>query len=204
MLNTREFVEGNIEVNFATNTLGTHILTKSLIPVISKGEKPRILTVSSGGMLTHKLDANDLMHEKMSKFDGTAVYAQQKRQQVVMTDYFARNNPKIYFATMHPGWADTPAVQTAMPSFREKMLNSLRTPGQGADTLVWMCCVKDLEQFENGAFFQDRKPVAKHLPLAWSRNTLEEEMLLMKKLDEFYEKFKPESSPAPQAQASSS
>ena len=44
MLNTREFVEGNIEVNFATNTLGTHILTKSLIPVISKGEKPRIVS----------------------------------------------------------------------------------------------------------------------------------------------------------------
>ena len=61
-------------------------------------------------MLTQKLDANDLMHDKMTKFDGTAVYAQNKRQQVVMTDYYARNNPKIYFATMHPGWSDTPGI----------------------------------------------------------------------------------------------
>lgn len=43
MVNTREYVEENIEVNFATNTLGTHILTKTLIPLISKAEKPRIV-----------------------------------------------------------------------------------------------------------------------------------------------------------------
>lgn len=38
--------------------------------------------VSSGGMLTQKLDCQDLNSEKMSKFDGTMVYAQNKRQQV--------------------------------------------------------------------------------------------------------------------------
>ena len=43
MVNTREVVEGDIEVNFATNTLGTHILTKSLIPVLEKAEKPRVV-----------------------------------------------------------------------------------------------------------------------------------------------------------------
>ena len=41
-----------------------------------------------------------------------------------------------------------------MPQFREKMINSLRTPEQGADTLVWMCCYENLESIENGAFFQ--------------------------------------------------
>lgn len=34
------------------------------------------------------------------------------------------------------------------------MINKLRTPEQGADTLVWMCCFKDLEKNDNGAFFQ--------------------------------------------------
>ncbi len=43
MVNTREVVEG-LEVNFATNTLGTHILTKSLLPVIEKSEKPRVVS----------------------------------------------------------------------------------------------------------------------------------------------------------------
>ena len=72
----------------------------------------------------------------------------------MLSEIYARNNPTVYFATMHPGWSDTPAVQTSMPSFREKMLDKLRTPEQGADTLVWMCCNPNLEQFENGAFFQ--------------------------------------------------
>ena len=45
MVNTKEFVEGNIEVNFATNTLGTHILSKALIPVLEKAEKPRLVII---------------------------------------------------------------------------------------------------------------------------------------------------------------
>lgn len=43
MINERETVEGNLEANFATNTLGTHILTKTLLPLIQNSEKPRIV-----------------------------------------------------------------------------------------------------------------------------------------------------------------
>jgi dehydrogenase/reductase SDR family protein 12 len=71
-----------------------------------------------------------------------------------MSENYQRLHPEIYFATMHPGWADTPAVQTSMPSFRQKMINKLRTEEQGADTLVWMCCYNDLEKLERAAFFQ--------------------------------------------------
>jgi hypothetical protein len=37
-------------------------------------------------MLVTKLDATDLNHDKMSKFDGTMVYSQNKRQQVSRID----------------------------------------------------------------------------------------------------------------------
>lgn len=40
------------------------------------------IIVSSGGMLTQKLNSSDFNSEKMSKFDGTMIYAQNKRQQV--------------------------------------------------------------------------------------------------------------------------
>lgn len=76
-----------------------------------------------------------------------------------------------------------------MPSFREKMQNKLRTPEQGADTLVWMCCYENLEKYENGAFFQDRASVPKHLPLAWTHNTPKEEEEFMSQLDQLYNKF---------------
>jgi len=55
------------------------------------------------------------------------VYAQNKRQQIVMAESYAKTYPNVYFATMHPGWADTPGVQNSMPSFWEKMHDKLRT-----------------------------------------------------------------------------
>lgn len=59
-------------------------------------------------MLTQKLDTKDLQFEKMQPFDGTMAYAQNKRQQVVMTAEYAKQYPKVHFSSMHPGWADTP------------------------------------------------------------------------------------------------
>lgn len=44
-----------------------------------------------------------------------------QRQQVVMAEEWAKTYPQIGFYTMHPGWADTPAVRTALPDFYEKM-----------------------------------------------------------------------------------
>ena len=111
MLHDRRLIEGDIEANFSTNTLGIHILTKTLLPLIAKSPKPRVFMMTSAGMLTEKLDADDLMHEKMKDvFIGIKVYAQNKRQQIVMTDYYAKNYPEIYFATTHPGFCYTPGL----------------------------------------------------------------------------------------------
>ena len=74
-----------------------------------------MVTVSSGGMLVQKLNAEDLQFEKMSPFDGTMAYAQNKRQQVVMTEAWARDHSDIHSSVMHPGWTDTPAVRNSMP-----------------------------------------------------------------------------------------
>ena len=61
-------------------------------------------------MLVQSLNINDLQVEKMKPFDGTMVYAQNKRQQVVMTEQYAKKYPNILFSSMHPGWADTPGI----------------------------------------------------------------------------------------------
>jgi dehydrogenase/reductase SDR family member 12 len=49
MINERQLVNNEHEANFATNTLGTYILTKSLLPVLSEQPLARVLTTSSGG-----------------------------------------------------------------------------------------------------------------------------------------------------------
>ena len=41
----------------------------------------------------------------------------------------------------------------------------MRNLSQGADTIVWLAA-EDVDKLDNGAFYLDRKPAAKHLPLA--------------------------------------
>uniref|UniRef100_A0A3Q2DHC0 Dehydrogenase/reductase (SDR family) member 12 n=2 Tax=Cyprinodon variegatus TaxID=28743 RepID=A0A3Q2DHC0_CYPVA len=190
MVNQRELTEEGLEKNFATNTLGTYILTTALIPALKKVEDPRVITVSSGGMLTQKLNVSDLQFEKGS-FDGTMAYAQNKRQQVILTERWASQHKEIHFSSMHPGWADTPAVQSSMPSFHAKMQSKLRTEAMGADTVVWLAVSAAAIKQPSGLFFQDRKPVATHLPLAYSRGSPQDEEQLLTALEEFAQKFKP-------------
>ncbi|XP_008430813.1 dehydrogenase/reductase SDR family member 12 [Poecilia reticulata] len=190
MVNQRELTEEGLEKNFATNTLGTYILTTALIPTLKKVEDPRVITVSSGGMLTQKLNVDDLQFEK-GTFDGTMAYAQNKRQQVILTERWASQHKEIHFSSMHPGWADTPAVQSSMPSFHAKMQSKLRTEAMGADTVVWLAVSPAAVKLPSGQFFQDRKPVATHLPLASSRSSPQEEEKLLAAMEEFAQKFKP-------------
>lgn len=95
------------------------------------------------------------------------------------------NNKFIGFVLI--GWADTPAVKTSMPGFHRKMEGNLRTPAQGADTMIWLCIAQDVGK--SGLFFQDRKPVATHLPLAWSKSTPQEDSKLMELLLDMSKKF---------------
>jgi len=186
MVNERTVTEEGLEKNFATNTLGTHILTENLVQNMlktSSDEKPRVIIVSSGGMLTQKLNMDDLNFEK-GQFDGTSQYAQNKRQQIIMTEQYAQQYPDIFWASMHPGWADTPAVRSAMPDFYAKMKDKLRTVEQGADTIIWLAIAQKALEQENGLFYQDRLPVNTHLPLAQSRSSPDECKQFMVKLNE--------------------
>jgi len=191
MVNKRELTEDQLEKNFATNTLGTFLITSGLVSLLEKSEEPRVVTVSSGGMLVQKLNVEDLQFEKMSPFDGTMAYAQNKRQQVVLTEGWAREYTNIHFSVMHPGWADTPAVRSSMPDFYEKMRDKLRTVEQGADTVVWLAIAKDPVRKPSGLFWQDRTSVATHLPLAWSKSSRQEEdsfIRQLKSMEDMYSK----------------
>uniref|UniRef100_A0A672YLS8 Dehydrogenase/reductase (SDR family) member 12 n=1 Tax=Sphaeramia orbicularis TaxID=375764 RepID=A0A672YLS8_9TELE len=156
MVNQREVTDEGLEKNFATNTLGTYVLTTALIPALKKVEDPRVITVASGGMLTQRLNVDDLQFEK-GTFDGTMAYAQNKRQQVVLTERWASEHKDIHFSSMHPGWADTPAVRTSMPSFHAKMQSRLRTEAMGADTTLWLAVSAAAIKQPSGLFFQGRR-----------------------------------------------
>ncbi|XP_028328386.1 dehydrogenase/reductase SDR family member 12-like isoform X1 [Gouania willdenowi] len=182
MLHKRELNAEGLEKNFATNIMGVYILTQTLIPLLQMSRDPRVITVSSGGMLVQKLRFDDLQSEKGS-FDGLMVYAQNKRQQVVLTEQWAKANPLIHFSVMHPGWVDTPAVSSSMPEFHHMMGERLRTVEQGADTVVWLALSRVVSRMCSGQFFQDRQPVPTHLPLAWTHSSADEMQTFMNRLE---------------------
>uniref|UniRef100_A0A3Q2X6B9 Dehydrogenase/reductase 12-like a n=1 Tax=Haplochromis burtoni TaxID=8153 RepID=A0A3Q2X6B9_HAPBU len=153
IMSQRDLNAEGLEKSFATNVLGVYILTKSLIPLLEKSVDPRVITVSSGGMLVQKLRTGNLQSER-GRYDGTMVYAQHKRQQVVMTEQLAKTHTNIHFSVMHPGWVDTPAVANAMPDFHQSMKDSLRTPEQGADTVVWLSVSEAAVKNPSGRFYQ--------------------------------------------------
>ncbi|KAJ8388699.1 hypothetical protein AAFF_G00131080 [Aldrovandia affinis] len=190
MLIQHEVNAEGLEKNFASNTLGVYILTKSLIPLLEKSTEPRVITVSSGGMLVQKLRPGNLQSER-GRFDGTKVYAQNKRQQVVMTEQWAKTHDTIHFSVMHPGWADTPAVAAAMPDFYQSMKDKLRSPEQGADTVVWLAVSEAAAAKPSGRFFQDRKMTSAHLPLAWTHSPRDREEKFMVLLEEMAKSFQP-------------
>ncbi|KAG0694204.1 Dehydrogenase/reductase SDR family member 12 [Chionoecetes opilio] len=186
MLHERQVDEDGVECNFAVNTLAVHILTLIMMPLLERSEEPRVVMVSSAGLLCVRLDPIDLMHASLDPFIGNLVYSQNKRQQVVMTLWYAQRYNKVHFASMHPGWADTPAVRTSMPQFFETMKDNLRSPSQGADTVVWLAISKAALKHPSGLFFQDREPVSTHFPLAWTKTSIEEEDLLMNNIQTVY------------------
>jgi hypothetical protein len=70
---------------------------------------------------------------------------------------------------MHPGWADTPAVRSSLPRFRAVMQGRLRTPAEGADTVLWLAA-SDAASGRSGRFWFDRAERSPHL-LPWTRES---------------------------------
>jgi dehydrogenase/reductase SDR family member 12 len=151
-----------IELTFATNVLGPFLLTSLLLPALLAAAPSRVITVSSGGMYTARLDAEDPQLEHRD-FDGPAFYAHAKRAQVALNRVWAEQfrADEIAFHALHPGWVDTPGLRSSLPRFRRAMRPLLRNPHQGADTIVWLATREGLDP-ATGGFWHDRAPRPQH------------------------------------------
>ena len=57
---------------------------------------------------------------------------------------------------MHPGWADTPGLEASLPGFRSTMGRLLRSPAEGADTIVWLAAAPQAGAVTGGLFLDRR------------------------------------------------
>ncbi len=158
----RTHTPDGFELGFATNVLGPFLLTGLLLPALRSGAPARVVNVSSGGMYTQRLDAEDLQLEERD-YDPTAFYAHTKRCEVILTELWAERlrGSGISVHSMHPGWTDTPGVQTSLPRFRKLMRPLLRDADQGADTIVWLVTAAE-PAAQSGLFWHDREPRRTH------------------------------------------
>lgn len=77
----------------------------------------------------------------------------------------------------------SPAVQLSMPEFHQMMGERLRSVEQAADTVVWLALSRAAARTRSGLFFQDRRAVPSHLPLAWTHSSAEEIHSFMEQLE---------------------
>jgi NAD(P)-dependent dehydrogenase (short-subunit alcohol dehydrogenase family) len=157
----RETAEG-LELTFATNVLGPHLLTRLLGERLVASAPARVIFVSSGGMYTQGLHVDDLQ-SRSGPFDGRVAYSRSKRAEVVLAERWAEElaGTGVVVHSMHPGWADTPGIKSSIPAFQRVMRPLLRTPEQGADTIVWLAAAAEPAQ-TTGRFWCDRQVRATH------------------------------------------
>jgi NAD(P)-dependent dehydrogenase (short-subunit alcohol dehydrogenase family) len=153
----REGPDG-IEATLAVLVVGPFVLVSGLLPLLSRSASARVICVTSGGMYFQRLNLDDL--ELTSEpYSGPRAYARAKRAQVALVREWARRlrgtGPTIN--TMHPGWADTPGLAEHLPGFYRAMRPVLRTPAQGADTIVWLAA-DPAAAAVSGALYLDRRP----------------------------------------------
>ncbi|MGE0324049.1 MAG: SDR family NAD(P)-dependent oxidoreductase [Polyangiaceae bacterium] len=163
----RQETDEGVELCFATNVLGPFALTRGLLTRLRASDDPRVVHVSSGGMYPVALDLADWQWQRRD-YDGTRAYALTKRAEVVLNELWAEREPWLTSSAMHPGWADTPAVKSSLPRFHRVTRRILRSPAQGADTIVWLAACARLRG-DSGHFWFDRQRAPTHVLSATQR-----------------------------------
>lgn len=162
MLDTRQYSPEGYDLVLATNLIGPFLLTELLRERIKASAPSRIIEVSSGGMYYQHINVTD-PHTREGDYVDTAVYSRTKRGQVIVTEMRAEQlaGTGVVCHSMHPGWATTDGVHRSMPKFEAKFHDVLRTPAQGADTIVWLAAA-DAPAECSGLFWLDRRPRETH------------------------------------------
>ena len=155
-----ETVDG-LETTFATNHLAPFLLTNLLQDILQKSAPSRVVTVSSEAERGGNIDFDDLQSEK--KYRGFQVYGMTKLANILFTYELAERleGTGVTATCMHPG-----AVNTRFGTNNSGPMTTLfrlfkpfmRSPEQGADTVIWLAFSPDVEGV-SGRYYADRKPL---------------------------------------------
>ena len=152
-----------LERTVASQVVGPFLLSSLLYESLCAAKPGRIVWVTSGGMYTEPLSV-DLLSTVPSNYRGAIAYARAKRAQVTLVEMMSERveSSNLVVNAMHPGWTLTPGVQRSLPTFRKVMGPLLRTPEQGADTLIWLVANDGEPVTNTGGLWLDRRERTVH------------------------------------------
>ena len=149
-----------IEATLAILVVAPFALEAALLPLMARTPGSLVVAVTSGGMYTQRAHLDDIQFER-EPWSGARAYARAKRIQVALVREWARRlaaaGIDVTVNAMHPGWADTPGLAESLPGFYRLMRPLLRTPAEGADTIVWLA-TNPLAGGSGGKLYLDRRP----------------------------------------------
>lgn len=150
-----------LETTFAINHLAPFLLTNLLLDVLKDSAPSRIVTVSSEAERWGNMDFDDLQSRK--KYRGFPVYGMTKLANIMFTYELAERleGTGVTATCMHPGGVATRFGRNnggPMALFFRAAKPFMRTPEQGADTLIWLASSREVEGV-TGRYFADRKPI---------------------------------------------
>jgi dehydrogenase/reductase SDR family protein 12 len=193
LLNKRtETSEGN-EITFASHLLGgSYLLSKLLLPQLQAAPNPRVIFVTSAGMLNSKFPdwetATCTGKDAAKKYSGQMAYTYAKRGQVLLAEQWTKEIPQVTWLAAHPGWSATPGVDSSFGD-NKKYLEPMRSIWQGAEGIAWLMGAPQ-QELKSGEFYLDREPQVKHIagPFfsegSFTKNTQQEVDEMMKRLKE--------------------
>lgn len=157
----RETVDGN-EMTFGTNHLGPFLLTYLLSSSLGGKQQSRVINTSSvahthakEGILFDDLGWNDHRYKMMD------VYGHSKLANILHARGInSRTGPEVEAYAVHPGLVSTSfggrggsLIVRAATKYGARWM---RTPEEGADTIVWLATEPSIDTSE-GIYFSDRR-----------------------------------------------
>ncbi len=157
-----------VEVTLAVHLLAPYLLTERLQPLLASSAPSRVITMTSGGMYTQRLEL-DTLEMPPDRYRGSVAYARAKRAQVVLTQEWQRRYGVhgIDFFVTHPGWADTPGLTAGLPIFAQVLRPLLRSAPEGVDTELWLATSDEVVHRGGTLWLDRRERGAYHLPWTW-------------------------------------
>jgi NAD(P)-dependent dehydrogenase (short-subunit alcohol dehydrogenase family) len=144
---SRQESPDGIELTFATNVLGYHLLTKLLLDSLRRATG-RVVNVASA--MAVGLDLDDVEF-KRRPYTPAAAYAQSKQANRMLTWALAKRleGSSVTANAMTPGAVDTPLLHALAPKYPG------RSTTKGADTAIWLA-ISDEVAGVNGRYWADR------------------------------------------------